>query len=469
MSAIDTLISRIDGIPLLTQEKLVQAKSRDFYWYSPVLKRKLDRVCGDIVVSPQSEEELLTVLAACWDLDLPVTPRGGGTGNYGQAMPLAGGAVLDMTRMKVLKELKQDVALVQSGALMGELQQKTKERAGLELRMHPSTLETATIGGFLGGGSGGVGSINWGMLHERGNVISLRMATMEEKPQVLTIEGDDIQHVLHAYGTNGVITEIELPLSPAQDWVEVIIGFEDWMTTVRTGWTLAHHEGLWFKEIATIQAPAPWDYFARHRKFLQDGENLLCLLAAPSTMKVLMGELDKTGGRLAYRSDTASADDKKGLPHLHHLTWNHTTFRALKTDAQMTYLQVGLPAEDALGTIEKIAGTYAREIIGHVEITRSAGSVRASFLPIYRYTSQARLNEVVHQLEAMGCPCYNPHAYTYEEGNRSGPDEGRLAMKRRTDAKGLLNPGKMIGWDDPDYVYDTAGDYDYPGLKEKAA
>ncbi|MEM7427472.1 MAG: FAD-binding oxidoreductase [Pseudomonadota bacterium] len=469
MSRTETLIERIGDIPVLTQEKLVQAKSRDFYWYSPVLKRKLDRVCADVVVSPRSEDEVREVLAHCWALDLPVTPRGGGTGNYGQAMPLAGGVVLDMTRMKALKGINDGVARVEPGALMGELQQQTRNEAGLELRMHPSTLETATIGGFLAGGSGGVGSINWGMLRETGNILSLRVATAEQEPRLLQIEGDAIQTVLHAYGTNGIITEIEMPLSPAQDWIEVIASFDDWMAAVRTGWSLAHQEGLWFKQLAAIQAPAPFDYFARHRKFLEEGDNLLCILAAPSAIRPLIQALDQAGGRLAYRSDTAAAEEKKGLPHLHHLTWNHTTFRALKTDPEMTYLQVGLPASDPIGMVERLASEYPGEIIGHVEITRSSGRVSASFLPIYRFSSEARLIQVAHELEAAGCACYNPHAYTYEEGNHSGPDEMRLAMKRRTDPKGLLNPGKMIGWDDPDYVYDTAGGYDYPGLKERAA
>ena len=61
----------------------------------------------------------------------------------------------------------------------------------------------------------------------------------------------------------------------------------------------------------------------------------------------------------------------------------------------------------------------------------------------------------------MGCPCYNPHVFTYEEGNRSDADASRLALKRVNDPKGLLNPGKMIGWSDPDYVYDPNNDFGF--------
>ena len=466
MTGTDKLLAMIGDIPVTTAERLVRAKSRDFFWYSPILKEKLDHVTAEAVVAPRNEDEVAAVLAAAWALDVPVTPRGGGTGNYAQAMPLAGGIVLDMTAMNRIVEIGDGTVRVEPGALMGELQEALRKRSGQELRMHPSTLETATIGGFLAGGSGGVGSIHWGMLREPGNVLGLRLVTLEETPRRLEVSGEAVQTVLHSYGCNGIITEIEIALAPAQDWVEMLISFDDWMTAVRCGWGLAHHPGLLLKELGAVQAPAPFDYFNRHRKFLKEGVHVLCIIAAPNAVKPVLDATAKAGGSLAFRSDTASAEDKKGLPHLHHLTWNHTTFRALKADPQITYLQVGTPAADPLAALDRIATDYPGEIIGHVEFTRTGARVSASFLPMYRFSDKARLDQVVGELEAMGCVCYNPHAYTYEEGNYTGPCPDRLALKRQADPKGLLNPGKMIGWDDPDYAYDPRGDYDYPGLQQ---
>src|SRR5690606_14215158 len=68
----------------------VQQKSRDFYWYSPILRELIQDVTADFVVAPRSVEEVAEVLAVCWKYNVPVTTRGGGTGNYGQAMPLSG-------------------------------------------------------------------------------------------------------------------------------------------------------------------------------------------------------------------------------------------------------------------------------------------------------------------------------------------------------------------------------------------
>lgn len=467
MNPIEELTQRIGGIPINTMEKAVKAKSRDFFWYSPVLKDRLDHIMADAVVAPRSEEEVIEVLAACYALDIPVTARGAGTGNYGQAMPLAGGVVLDLARLNRIKSIRDGVVVTEPGVLIGELDDACKQEIGQELRMHPSTRETATIGGFVAGGSGGVGSITWGALSVPGNILRIRIATMEETPRIVDLTGPDIMKAHHAYGLTGIITEIELPLAPAPDWVEVLVGFEEWRTCLESGYKIARNEGFWLKEVGAVQAPAPYRYFRRHQKFLLENDNVICVLVAPNSVEALADLVCQDGGRISYRSDQASAEDRKGLPHLHHLLWNHTTLRALKTDPEITYLQMGFP-EDDIAACMAIAEQFEGEVINHVEYTRSDGKVRIGSLPLVRFQNEARLKDLMAELEELGCPIFNPHAYTWEEGNRSGADAGLLEMKRACDPKGLLNPGKMIGWDKPDYIYDPMGGHVFPGLQKAA-
>ncbi len=172
---------------------LVRQKSRDFYWYSPILKRELDSVIADLVVTPVSEDEVRTILAAAYSLKIPVTPRGTGTGNYGQAMPLAGGIVLNMAAMDKVTSIAPGRVVSEPGAVMAAIDEQTR-RGGQELRMHPSTYATASIGGFVAGGSGGVGSIRWGGLRDLGNILRLRVLTMEATPRALELTGEDLQH-----------------------------------------------------------------------------------------------------------------------------------------------------------------------------------------------------------------------------------------------------------------------------------
>src|SRR5262249_34998061 len=156
---------------------LVKQKSRDFYWYSPILKRRLDHVTADLVVSPTSEAEVIETLRACFRLGIPVTPRGSGTGNYGQAMPPSGGVVLNLANMNKIKEIRPGRVTVEAGAVLAKIDQATRAHSGQEIRLSPSTYQTASAGGFVCGGSGGVGSVKWGGLRNLGNVIKLRIVT----------------------------------------------------------------------------------------------------------------------------------------------------------------------------------------------------------------------------------------------------------------------------------------------------
>ncbi|MBU1305882.1 MAG: FAD-binding protein, partial [Alphaproteobacteria bacterium] len=91
--------AELGDIPVDDHPRIVQQRSRDHYWYSPVLKAKLDHVTAEIVVSPRSNDEVKDVLRAAYKHGVAITPRGAGTGNYGQAMPLSGGAMLNLMNM----------------------------------------------------------------------------------------------------------------------------------------------------------------------------------------------------------------------------------------------------------------------------------------------------------------------------------------------------------------------------------
>ena len=66
----------------------VALASRDFYWYSPKLKRELRGMKGDALVVARSEADVVNVAGVAARGGVPLTPRGAGTGNYGQAVPM---------------------------------------------------------------------------------------------------------------------------------------------------------------------------------------------------------------------------------------------------------------------------------------------------------------------------------------------------------------------------------------------
>lgn len=457
----------LGDIPVDDHPRIVQQKSRDHYWYSPILKAQLDNVTADIVVNPRTQEEVITILRAAYKHKVPITPRGAGTGNYGQAMPLAGGAILNLMNLDRIISVAPDRVRAEAGIVLEKLDEQTIAAAGAEMRFHPSTYRMASLGGFIAGGSGGVGSIRWGGLRAFGNLLGLRVITCEAEPRVLDLTGPDILKVAHAYGTNGIIVEAEVPLTAHYDWVDVMVGFDSIIEACAFAEQAAHQDGLLLKEISPVAAPLAYDWFNRHRPYIKAREqSVVLLMAAPAAMPALVDFIDYHKGDLLLRTDTLAPEEKAKLPPIYELAWNHTTLRGLKLDPTITYLQTQYPD---LEHVKWIIEQLGDEMPMHLEMVRFDGKIVFAGLPIVRYTSEARLDEIIKLHEDNGCLVFNPHRYTLEEGGMKKTDREQLAFKQEADPQGLLNPGKMIAWDDPDFDFDSGRAWLFDGLKTVSA
>lgn len=453
--------AELGDIPVEDHPKIVQQRSRDHYWYSPILKAKLDHVTAEIVVSPRSNEEVKTILRAAFKHGIAITPRGAGTGNYGQAMPLSGGAILNLMNMDKVLEIKPDRVRAQAGAILEQIDHQTKAAVAGELRFHPSTYRMASLGGFIAGGSGGVGSVRWGGLRALGSILGLKVITCEAEPRELDLLGEDILKVAHAYGTNGIIVEAEMPLTQSHDWIDMLVGYDDFIDACRFAQGVALQDGLLVKEVAPCAAPIGQDYFNRHKPYIRDDQSVVLLMVAPVAAAAMTLFVAHNKGEILYRSDEASEEELKRLPPIYELGWNHTTLRALKVDPTITYLQTRYPT---LAHVEKIVGLLGDELPMHIEITRQDGMVTFAGLPLVRYTSEARLEEIIAIHEDNGCNVFNPHRYTLEEGGMKRTDQKQLDFKREADPSGMLNPGKMIAWENPDFDFSAGKAWLFDGL-----
>ncbi|NJO80794.1 MAG: FAD-binding oxidoreductase [Cyanobacteria bacterium RM1_2_2] len=437
----NSVVAALDGIEVIRDAAQVAKLSKDYYSYSPILQLLLSDKVGDGVVRPASEAEVLKIAAVCVKHQIPVTVRGAGTGNYGQCIPLQGGIILDMTKMQAVKWIKPGIACVEPGARLAAIDKQTREM-GWEIRMAPSTYRTATIGGFIGGGSGGIGSITYGQLRDRGNLHAVRVVTMEAQPRVIELRGDDVQKVNHAYGTNGIITELEIPLGPAHPWAELIVTFPDFMTAARFGQELGDSDGMIKKLICICAAPIS-NYFAAFRTVLPADSHCALLMIAESCLEPF-GELVKAfGGKIVYQKSAQEAS--KGTA-IYEYTWNHTTLHARSVDPTLTYLQTLFPADKKLTLLEQMYHYFGDEVMMHLEYIRVNGSVLPAALQIVRYSTPERLQEIIKYHEDSGAFIANPHTYILEDGGRKAIDPIQLEFKQQVDPNGLLNPGKMKAW-----------------------
>jgi FAD/FMN-containing dehydrogenase len=438
-SDLSGFLTDIAGIEFIDEPAVVRLKSRDFFWYSPILKQQLRGKSADLIVCPRDEAEIIRVARACAKHRVPITVRGGGTGNYGQAVPLAGGIVLDVTALDRIERVAGGILRVQPGKKLVDIDAEVRPQGG-ELRMHPSTKRTATIGGFVAGGSGGIGSITYGGLREAGNVLAARIVTLEDEPRVIELRDRAALAVNHAYGTTGIITALEMPLAPALAWVDLIVAFDDFTAAVACGYALALADGIVKKLVTPIAWPIP-AYFKLFRDECPEGRSILVAMVAEASLAPLKSLVAAHGGEITH---SAPSEEGPGARPVYELTWNHTTLQALKIDKEITYLQSLFPAGRLLDSVAEIGALFGEELMPHLEFIRFAGQVTASGLHLIRYTTAERLREILAMHEARGVSIADPHVVTLEDGTRhKRADADQLGFKHEVDPYGLMNPGKM--------------------------
>ncbi len=333
---------------------------------------------------------------------------------------------------------KPGVGRFQCGARMHEIDALIRP-GGFELRMHPSTKRLATVGGFVAGGSGGIGSVTYGGLREPGNILAARVITVEETPRIIELRGDAAQKVNRAYGTTGIITEVEMPLAPAWNWIEMVITFDDYFEAVKVGYETALADGI-VKKLLTPLIATLHPYFGSLQAHCPEGKSVLIAMIAEPSLESFKEVLGQRGTITLERPFAEGPDDEPLYEH----TWNHTTLHALKVDRSVTYLQCLFPHDRVLESVRQMHEMFPDEVLSHLEFIRFAGKVTCSALPVVRYTTEERLNEIIDLHERHGVYIANPHVYTLEDGSRhKRVDADQIGFKHDVDPYGLLNPGKM--------------------------
>ena len=296
--------------------------------------------------------------------------------------------------------------------------------------MHPSTKRSAQIGGFVAGGSGGVGSVTFGGMREPGNIVAARIVTLERNPRVIELRGDAAQKISRAYGTTGIITVLEMPLAPAQPWIDVIVAFDDFVEVVRFGHAIAMADGIVKKLLSPVQWPVP-QHFAAFRPFCPDGKSVLSAMIGEMSMEsfeTLFALHSAARSPTRRRAKTCSAR----VPLYEH-AWNHTTLQVLKTDRGVTYLQCLYPHDRLVDAVAEVGEKFGDEVSQHLEFIRLNGYMTASGIPVVRYSSPERLYEIMAGYEACGVMIANPHVVTLEDGSRyKRVDADQLGFKQKS-------------------------------------
>ncbi|MGE6607031.1 FAD-binding oxidoreductase [Halomonas sp. NPDC076908] len=435
------LQSQLPELEWVTSKVNIKRLSKDFYWFSPLLTPQLIDKKADLVVRPKDETELKALISVCVKLNIPMTVRGGGTGNYGQAVPLSGGLVIDMTLCTAFEWLCDGLVQVQAGMKIAALEEHARKR-GWELRCMPSTYKAASIGGLFAGGFGGIGSINYGSIATSGTVQAIRVLTIEENPRVLELSGDELSTYHHTYGTNGILIDMQLALAPARNWSEYLLGFDSIESAYAFCRELVDAAGIEKREVSIYDSIAA-SYFKELPIHLASGQFLVMALVAPHCHAPLTQLCKAHGGNELWcqRFEQANAS---GLTLMEYC-WNHSTLHALKHDKNYTNLQTNYDSDHVLEQLSQLEEQVGEEVLIHLEFVRTNNNqVLITGLPLVKYSTDERLLELINIHQSLGIKVNNSHTYILEDGKHGGVlSADILASKAANDPLSLLNPGKI--------------------------
>lgn len=387
---------------------------------SPVISELLPLGVADIVAFPGSADEIAEVIGAAVDLGVPVTPRGKGTGNYGQAIPSTGGLVLDMSRARAVLDVGDGVITAEAGATMLALEQAAAA-TGQQLWMYPSTLQSS-IGGFLSGGSGGTGTIAHGANHQ-GFVVALDVVHADGSG-MHHVEGDAAQTYVHNYGTAGILARATVRLEPLVDWRALYVSFPEFggaLGVIREIGRLQPLPRLVSADTVEVSAALPPD------PAIPAGRSSLRAIIAPEALDAATELVLDGGGRVEEVRSGPQVGSKLSV-----LSYNHPIEWLMKTrPGYYFHLEVG---GDAL--VERIDEVHAAVTDGLLHI--EAGYTVPIGMLAGRYTGPEEVEAAIARLGEIGVGVHNPHQW-----NVDFELERTVETARRTDPRGLLNPGKL--------------------------
>lgn len=214
-------------------KKNVLTENEDLLTYSYDATAAMKHQVPDVVITPNSTEEVAEVVKIANKYSIPIYPRGSGTNLSGGTIPVEKGIVMSMLNMNRIIEVDDEnlTATVQPGVIIQDLNNAALEH-GLFYPPDPGTVTTATMGGSVSESSGGLRGLKYGvtkqyvmgmkLVRANGDVIKWGGKTVKN------VSGYDLTALFTgAEGTLGIITEILVKLIPQPEAKKSLLGVFD--------------------------------------------------------------------------------------------------------------------------------------------------------------------------------------------------------------------------------------------------
>ncbi|MBT2497874.1 FAD-binding oxidoreductase [Agromyces sp. ISL-38] len=406
------------SVDLATRERA----SVDGCKLSPVISAKLPLGLADIVAYPTSAQQIAQVVAAAVRHGVPITPRGKGTGNYGQGIPMSGGLVLDMSRARTIVEVGDGFVTADAGAVLAMIENQAWS-AGQQLLLYPSTAQS-TLGGFLSGGSGGTGSIAHGVIAGGPFVVALDVVHATSDAELVHFEGEAAQPYLHNYGTAGIIARATVRLEPLQEWRAFYASFDDFsqaLSIIRQVGDLEPTPRLVSADLPTLADALP------SNAGIPKGRASLRAILDARAVAAAAALVESVGGVVEDVRDGAQE-----VMRLSMISYNHP-IEWLQKAYPGTYFHVEVGGDALVERIDEVHAVYAGGML-HIEAQKG----RPIGMLAGEYESEEAVVAGFATLAELGVNTHNPHQWYVDV-----EIERTRELKAETDPQALLNPGKL--------------------------
>lgn len=187
----------------------------------------------DVLVEATTTEDIAAIVKICYENNIPVIPRGAGTGLTGASVALSGGVMIDMSKMNKIIEYDIDnfVVRVEPGVLLNDLAEDAQKH-GLLYPPDPGE-KFATLGGNVATNAGGMRAVKYGSTRDYVRAMTVVLPTGEIVKLGATVSKTSTGYsllnlLIGSEGTLGIITELTLKLIPQpKETISLIIPYEN--------------------------------------------------------------------------------------------------------------------------------------------------------------------------------------------------------------------------------------------------